>query len=133
MQGVADSFGTTDKGIYYMIHEVGVPLDPLKMTDVRAAFDALVGIHSGGKYHGDARFINAIAVVENGRRIVKWGDFMQFSKFLHNSIEKIKLDFTSFTKSIGRGSMNKVSDGLWQEYIRNRNDNGGILYDVLFG
>eukprot|EP01038_Epipyxis_sp_PR26KG_P000503 gene503-707_t len=98
-------------GVAYLLQQVGEVLDKKKKSDMNSAFQALSGIHSlHRRYHGDARFSNAISVcMDDNRKTVKWIDFMQLFSKSSASPDNIEKDIRDFVDSVENGSFANVS------------------------
>jgi hypothetical protein len=123
-------------GVAYLLQQVGEALDKKKKNDIQSAFQALSGIHSLHRYHGDARFSNAISVSMDdtgNRRTVKWIDFMQVSKAYYATRVSIQTDIRDFVLSVvDNGTFTNVSEELWNAYIVDPLFNCQILFDTVF-
>lgn len=114
-------------GMYYLLQEVGRPVDKEIRQEVKLAFRALAGIHNVGRYHGDARIVNSVIVSS----AAKWVDFIQYLVKDYN-IFSCKEDLSHFFESVIGGSAIHIDQTLLQQYFSDPLAYCEIIFQSLF-
>jgi hypothetical protein len=113
-------------GMYYLLTEVGKPVNKESKEEVKLAFNALAGIHSVCRYHGDAKIVNCVII----NNTAKWVDFIQYVVKNYN-IFSCKEDLSHLFESVS-GSAFNINDVLLQEYFSNPLASWEVIFKSLF-